>query len=225
VPVDRTRDGWEREPARHGGRAIDWHIPLGSLPRLLRRSAGDFPRHSGYLAADPARIEYWRGRLAALGPGTKLGLSWRGGTVRTGWHRRSIALKQLAPLFASAGAHWVSLQYTDCGREISEFSASTGNVLNHWQEAIDDYDETAALVCALDGVVSVCTSLVHLAGALDRPVWVMAPAVPEWRYGIAGEEIPWYPSVRVLRQREPGEWDDVVAETAARIAQAGRSRK
>jgi ADP-heptose:LPS heptosyltransferase len=77
-----------------------------------------------------------------------------------------------------------------------------------------DYEETAALVSALDLVISVCTAVIHLGGALGRPVWVMAPYSPEWRYGIAGEEMPWYPSVRVFRQAAFGEWDAVVERVA-----------
>ena len=102
-----------------------------------------------------------------------------------------------------------------------DLNARAGTDVQHWPEAIDDYDETAALVCALDLVISVCTSLVHLCGALGRPVWVLAPRSPEWRYGIAGEAMPWYPSVRIVRQREYGRWDPVVEEVARRLGERG----
>jgi hypothetical protein len=78
-------------------------------------------------------------------------------------------------------------------------------------------------VCALDLVVSVCTSLVHLAGALGRPVWVLAPLSPEWRYGISGETMPWYPSVRLFRQRAYAEWAPVVGRAAAELAALRRN--
>ena len=80
-----------------------------------------------------------------------------------------------------------------------------------------DYDETAALVSALDLTVSVCTSVVHLTGALGRPVWVLAPQAPEWRYGTRGEAVPWYPSARVFRQEDYGEWDPVMRRVAAEL--------
>ena len=84
--------------------------------------------------------------------------------------------------------------------------------LPHWQDALDDYDETAALVCALDLVISVCTAVIHLAGALGKPVWVLVPAVAEWRYLDRGEKLPWYPSSRLFRQTESGRWQDVIGQ-------------
>jgi tetratricopeptide (TPR) repeat protein len=205
----------------HGGYqtdAVDWalaldidvQVPIGSLPRHLRASPGAFPRHRGYLRADPARVARWQERLAALGPGRAIGISWRGGTARTRAERRSIRLDQLVPLLHEPGLHFVSLQYgPESGGETERFAAETGLRIHHWPEAIEDYDETAALVTALDGVVSVCTAIVHLAGALGRPAWVATPRVPEWRYGIEGDRMPWYPSVQLVRQRGDA-WEPVV---------------
>jgi tetratricopeptide (TPR) repeat protein len=220
LPVDRTRDGWERQLASLLPEAPqpDFQVPLGSLPAALRRSVKDFPSHRGFLRADPAKVARWAGQLADLGSGLKLGLSWRGGTLRTGLHRRSMELATLTGLFDQPGVHFVSLQYTDCRDEMRRFTSGSRHTLTHWQEAIDDYDETAALVSALDGVVTVCTAVAHLAGALGRPVWVMAPKVPEWRYGMAGESMPWYPSVTMLRQGEVGQWEPVVMAVRDRIA-------
>ena len=81
-----------------------------------------------------------------------------------------------------------------------------------------DTDETAALVCALDVVVSVCTALVHLGGALGRPVWVLAPVSPEWRYGFSGEAMPWYPSVKLFRQADYADWAPVIGRVARELA-------
>jgi hypothetical protein len=107
-------------------------------------------------------------------------------------------------------AHFVDLQYTDCSAELAALRKGTGIQIHSWDTVRTDYEETAALVSALDLVISVCTAVIHLGGALGRPVWVMAPYSPEWRYGIAGQEMPWYPSVRVFRQAAFGEWDAVV---------------
>jgi tetratricopeptide (TPR) repeat protein len=181
----------------------DWQIAMGSLPRLLRSRPEDFPPHPGYLRADPAKVSKWRERLAVLGPGRKIGLSWRGGLMKTGRLRRSLDLPALRNVLRIPGMQFVSLQYGNVEEELAG--------LTHWQEAIDDYDETAALVTALDGVVSVCTALVHLTGALGVRALVMAPFSPEWRYGISGHRMPWYPSVRILRQSRPGDWDAVLA--------------
>jgi hypothetical protein len=131
---------------------------------------------------------------------------------------RSVTLADWRPVFALPGAAFVSLQYhRDAAEEVAAFGRESGMVIHHWQEAIDDYDETAALVCALDAVVSVCTTIIHLAGALGRPVVALVPSAPEWRYGLEGERMPWYPSVRLLRQRVGGEWGEVMAQAAARL--------
>ena len=92
--------------------------------------------------------------------------------------------------------------------------------VHHWQEAIDDYDQTAALVCALDGVLTVCTAIVHLTGALGRPALVMVPFGADWRYGGSGERMIWYPSVRLLRQQKVGQWSEVLDEVSRRIRSA-----
>jgi tetratricopeptide (TPR) repeat protein len=211
-------------PASIAPAPIDAVIEAGSLPGLLRRRAADFPRHQGYLRADPQHVARWRERLAAIGPGLQVGLSWTGGVPRTRRELRSLSLDQLQPLLATPGVRFVSLQYTAGARDdIAAFRARSGIEVAHWPEAIDDYDQTAALVCALDLVVSVCTSLVHLGGALGRPVWVLAPVSPEWRYGFAGESMPWYPSVRLFRQPGYGEWEPVIAAAARELAALRRN--
>ena len=148
------------------------------------------------------------------GPGKKIGLSWRGGVGLTGKKRRSFSLSELQPVLSLPGVHWVNLQYTDVREEIETSPVR----VHHWQEAIDDYDQTAALVCALDGVLTVCTALVHLTGGLGRPALVMVPFGADWRYGATGERMVWYPSVRLLRQRRVGDWTDVLEEVSRRIA-------
>lgn len=196
---------------------IDAEIPGGSLPGYLRREAGDFPRHHGYLRADPARAGHWRQRLAQLGPSAKIGISWHGGTPKSRSPMRSIPLTQWLPILRVSGVRFVSLQYADVHAAIEELRAEHGIDVAHWQEAIDDYDETAALVASLDLVISVCTAVIHLGGALGRPVWVIAPFSPEWRYGFAGEVMPWYPSVRIFRQPAYGQWDPVIVTVADKL--------
>ena len=198
----------------------DYQVPIGSLPLQFRASPELFPEHRGYLVADPAKVAAWSARLEALGPGRKIGLSWRGGVGHTGKARRSLTLEQLRPILETAGAHFVNLQYTDAREELAELAKRHRIKVHHWQEAIDDYDETAALVCALDRVVTVCTSLVHLTGALGRAAIVMVPYGSDWRYGAQGDRMRWYPSVRLVRQRAIGDWSDVlkaVRELIARI--------
>ena len=197
---------------------IDVQIPAGSLPLHLRRKAVDFPRERAYLTADPARVTQWGTRLAGLRPGLKVGLSWRGGTRLTRNLLRSIPLERLLPLLQQEGICFVSLQYGDAREELDRVIRRHGISIQHWQEAIDDYEETAALMCALDLTVSVCTAVVHLGGALGRPVWTMAPLRPEARYGVSGDTMPWYASVRMFRQPGFEDWDSVISKVARELA-------
>lgn len=204
-------------PELIGNQAIDCEAPSGSLPLYLRRSLREFPQHQGYLSADPRRMAAWRERLSALGPGLKVGVSWTGGTHKTRSPLRSIPIAQWLPIFRAAPAHFVSLQYGEHRSALDDLEARHGVRVVHWQEAIDDYEETAALLCALDLAISVCTAVIHLGGALGQPLWVMAPYCPEWRYGFAEEGMPWYPSVRVFRQPSFGEWPSVIASVASEL--------
>jgi hypothetical protein len=203
--------------ARLAGEQIDFQIPAGSLPLVFRSSADQFPRRAGYLRADPGRVEYWRSRLAALGPGPKLGLSWRGGGLHTGVVRRSVAFQALTPLLKLPQVHWISLQHDqEAGGEIAQLEP--GARIEHWPEVLESYDETAALVTALDLSVTICASVVHLCGALGRPVWVMTPWLAEWRYGARGESMAWYPSARLFRQPTYGDWHMTIERVAAELS-------
>ena len=199
-----------REARLAGLAGVSRQIAAGSLGRLLRGGPGDFPSHDGYLRAEPSAVRAWRERLEALGPGLKAGISWRGGTQGTGLGRRSIPAPMLAAL-DQPGVRWVSLQHgaPHAGVPPLPLAAFPG--------ATDDIDQLAALCAALDLVVSVCNTNVHVCGALGREVWVLAPLVPEWRYGRSGERMLWYPAARVLRQTRHGDWAPVLAEAARRL--------
>lgn len=212
-----------REPQWRGAaRQPDLQVNLGSLPGLLKREGASFPRHAGYLRPDPAKVDAWRGRLAQLPAGPRIGLSWRGGTLNTRQLARSLPLTALAPLLRGGQGHFVSLQYGDCNAELQDLKRHHAIELHHWQSAVEDYEETAALIAALDRVISVQTAVVHLAGALGRPVWVMVPARAEWRYMRAGATMPWYPSATLLRQDVPGDWHAVIGRIAAELGQGYR---
>jgi tetratricopeptide (TPR) repeat protein len=187
-------------------------VAAGSLAKYFRRSIAEFPANGAFLKAAPGSVAAWRAKLERLGPGRKIGLSWQGGVGYTGKTRRSLSLEQLLPVLRLPEIQFVNLQYTDVKDEMRQLESRHGVKVHHWQEALDDYDQTAALVCALDGVLTVCTALVHLTGALGRPALVMVPFGADWRYGASGERMAWYPSVRLLRQRRVGEWDDVFKE-------------
>ena len=217
----KSGKGWAGLGARP-----DCQAHLGSLPALFRTQWSDFPRHEGYLKPDPARVAFWRDRLAALGSGPKIGISWRGGVPRTRHALRSIPLHEWLPLLELKGHNFVSLQYGECRDEIAELASRSGIGLPHWQEALDNYSETAALVSALDLVISVCTSVVHLAGALGKRAWVLVPLCPEWRYLSTGDRMPWYPAVQLFRQQTLGDWQPLIAVLRDRMAtQAARPQR
>jgi hypothetical protein len=117
----------------------------------------------------------------------------------------------------SSTGQFISLQYGDYEEDLIQTKEEYGFTLHHWSHAIEDYDETAALVSALDLVISVCTAVAHLGGALGRPVWVLTPAVAEWRYLSRGERLPWYPSVRLFRQTPDSDWSEVIARVALEL--------
>ena len=197
---------------------IDRQVAIGSLPAQFRKQRADFPAHVGYLRADAARVDYWKQRLDTLGQGLKIGIAWSGGAPTTQGASRSMQLADWLPILGQAGCHFVSLQHG----ELAAWARAQRIPLHHWRDAVENYDETAALVTALDLVISVQTALVHLAGALGRPAWVVLRAAAEWRYLEHGDEMPWYPSVHLFRQQSAGDWAPVVARIAQELAQHAR---
>ena len=202
----------------------DCAVSMGSLPRFFRRDISAFPRHAGYLRADPARIERWQAKLAELPGAMKVGVSWRGGVRSSRRTLRSIDIEQWLPVLRVPAVEFVSLQYGDCREELEHLGRTHGIRIHHWQDAIYDYDETAALACALDMVISVQTAAVHLAGALGQTTWALIAAIPEWRYLASGEAMPWYPSVRLIRQRKLDDWAPVLEQVAHELASLARAR-
>jgi hypothetical protein len=191
---------------------------IGDLPGVFRTRGEDFPRRESYLVVDPERVAHYRRRLAALeGNGPRIAIAWRGGTAPTRADLRSIPLPQWRPVL-DRGATFVSVQYT-----ASAADEALAQGVTHWQAAIDDLDEQAALLSACDLVISVCQTTVHLAGALGVPCWCLTPARPAWRYGVRGETLPWYPSVRLFRQERSAEalaqpWAAVMGQVAAALS-------
>lgn len=196
--------------------SIRMQIPIGSLPRLLRRSRADFPQRAGYLAADPQRIAAWNTRLKAK-PGTRaVGVAWRGGTRGTRAELRSLELATLEPLLRMPATVFVNLQRGG-SNEFQACARRSGAAVFDFGDAIEDLEELAALCAALDRVVTVDNSLAHLAGALGRPTHVLLPFSGDWRWVRGERTSPWYPSVTLYRQAVAGEWALPVRELCARF--------
>lgn len=197
--------------------SIDFYLPIAELARFFRKKSEDFQLHQGYLVADPQRITYWKHRLAELGEGMKIGISWRGGTERTRQAVRSLQLTDMAPILLTPNTRFVNLQYGKVKADLETADKALGMEIAHWPEAIADLDEFAALICALDLVISVCNTTVHYAGALNRPVWVLTPKIPEWRYGLTGRSMIWYPSALMFRQAKLSDWPQVIHEVKSAL--------
>jgi tetratricopeptide (TPR) repeat protein len=195
-------------------------VCAGDLPAYFRASDAAFPKHDGYLQADPERVAYWRARLReTLGDKPAIGISWRGGAVGTRTRARSIDSADWAPILAVPDVGFVNLQYGQYQSERARLESEHGVAIHDFPEAIADYDETAALVAALDLVVTVCTAVVHLTGALGKPAWILTPLSPGWRYTADRTSMPWYPSTRIFRQEAFGDWGHPCREVSRGLHQ------
>jgi tetratricopeptide (TPR) repeat protein len=193
---------------------VDRHIPLMSLPRVFGLDSVPAALH-----ADPAAVANWRGRLPQ--GRLRVGLVWSGNPAHGNDRNRSIPLTAFAALLGR-DAVFVSLQ-----RELrtADAAALLGSAVAPWPEAVADFADTAALVEALDLVITVDTSVAHLAASLGRPTWMLIPRFPDWRWGEVRADSPWYPTLRLFRQRDFGRWDEPVAEVGAALDAIIASRR
>jgi tetratricopeptide (TPR) repeat protein len=203
----------------------DAWTPMMSLPLAFRTTLATVPCQVPYLHADPERSARWRDRLEALA-GRKIGLVWAGSArpenpdAHAVDQRRSMALQDFATLSAIPGINLISLQKGEPARQAR--SPPAGMTLHDWTDELDDFADTAALVEALDLVISVDTSVVHLAGALGKPVWVLNRYDQCWRWLRDRTDSPWYPTARLFRQQAPGDWSAVIRDVAEALRRASR---
>ncbi len=200
---------------------FDRRSPLLSMPLAFGTRLETIPAETPYLHNDPARTEVWRARLADQ-PGLKVGLVWAGNprhdqpAAHAVDRRRSLRLAQLARLGEVPGVTFISLQKDAPAREAAD--PPPGMTLLDWTEELHDFADTADLVAALDLVITVDTSVAHLAGGLGRPVWVLSRHDGCWRWLDGRSDSPWYPSARLFRQPTRGDWDTVTAEVRDSLA-------
>jgi Family of unknown function (DUF6165)/Tetratricopeptide repeat len=207
-----------------GAITFDVYSPLLSLPVLLGATEATIPREVPYVHPDPARVEHWRSRIQAL-PGFKVGVCWQGSVTFKGNVFRSMPLSQFASLAQVPGVTLVNLQK---GPGVEQIEANRTNVPVH---VFDDLDRDAAFVDSaailqhLDLVITSDTAIAHLAGALARPVWVVVSMGCDWRWLIGRSDSPWYPTMRLFRQKAFGNWPGVFHEVAEALKEklAGKS--
>jgi tetratricopeptide (TPR) repeat protein len=193
----------------------DAHVSLIALAGALGVTMETIPATVPYLTADPGRRTEVRHALAALSGARRIGVAWSGSRDNTLNRRRSIPLAALSRLFALPGCAWFSLHRSVDEDEISGVPAA--HALRRLP-AREDFDGMAALVAELDLVISVDTSIAHLAGALARPTFVLLASAADWRWHPGRTDSPWYPTARLFRQSRAGDWDTVVRDVAAALA-------
>ncbi|MCW2241333.1 hypothetical protein [Azospirillum canadense] len=201
----------------------DLHCPLLSLPRAFRTGLDSIPAHMPYLTADPADVERWRTRLPADGR-LRVGLVWSGDPrphspkANAVDRRRSLTLDDFAPLGAIDGAaERIAFDSLQKGSAAQAEDPPNGLALIDRMDEIGDFADTAALITGLDLVTTVDTSVAHLAGGLGKPVWVLSRFGGCWRWLTNRDDSPWYPTLRLFHQPEPGSWAPVVASVAREL--------
>jgi tetratricopeptide (TPR) repeat protein len=207
VPLIRSMPGGQAVAPSDPVPAYDAWIDQASLPFVFGTTLDTIPTPAAYLQADPMRVEAWRSRLPA---GRKIGVVFSGNPNHPADRRRSIALDLVGRLPDIAGVNFVNLQHGNAVRGLG---------LPDLTPYLTDYAETAALIESLDLVVTVDTSVAHLAGALGKPVWILLPHAPDWRWLLNREDSPWYRSARLFRQSTSGDWAGVLNQVMAELSQ------
>jgi tetratricopeptide (TPR) repeat protein len=192
---------------------FDYQCPLLSLPLAFKTDLATIPAHVPYLHIDAGHAMRFAG---LLGPRTRprIGLAWSGKSAHPNDHNRSIPLADLAQLL-SCQAQWVSLQKDV--RPADQPTLVASELLDVSSE-LEDFSDTAALLSQLDLIVTVDTSVAHLAGALGKPTWVLLPFAPDWRWLTGRTDSPWYVTMRLFRQPVPGDWASVIRDVKTALS-------
>jgi tetratricopeptide (TPR) repeat protein len=186
---------------------FDYQVHFFSLPRALKTRLETIPADVPYLKPDPARAEMWAERLGRHG--FKIGVAWQGNPDPSIDMARSAPLANFAPLSAIGGVRLISLQKGFGTEQIGSAGFCVETLGDDFDAGPCAFVDSAAVIANLDLVVSIDTSIAHLAGALSRPVWVALKHIPEWRWMLARDDSPWYPTMRLFRQNAAGDWAGV----------------
>jgi len=201
---------------------FDLHIPLGSLPLALGTELGTIPGAVPYLQVGQEPVREWTQRLASLA-GLKVGLNWQGNLESeqlAALEARSFPLATAAPLARIEGISLVSMQKGAGSEQRArvDFGSAIAQLTDPQYMGPEELaSETAAILKGLDLVITADTALAHLAGALGVRVWVVLQAVPDWRWLTGRSDSPWYPTLRLFRQRSPGDWTELFERVAAEL--------
>jgi tetratricopeptide (TPR) repeat protein len=214
--VDRILDPADAYPE------FDFYIHLMSLPRVFGTELASVPNDVPYLKVDPTRRARWAARFRDVAD-LKVGLVWAGDPGHLRDRYRSVALSALRPLADVAGVQFYSLQKGPAAMQLGDNAAGM-RIVDLGPELLD-FADTAAVLDQLDLLIGVDTSVAHLAGALGKPAWVLIPSPADWRWMNKREDSPWYPTMRLFRQRVQGDWSDVYERVKDALETQARSHR
>jgi hypothetical protein len=219
IPVDVLAYPLERAKLA----SIDCQVAAGSVPGLLRYRTDRIPPPNGFLRVEVESCDTWKHQLAQLGKGLKVGISWRGGKDAAEQQRRSTTLDQWLPLLSSSGCQFVNLQHGESRVDLIDIETRAGIHISHFPDIdpIVDLDKFASLISALDLVVTIDNSTMHLAAALGVPTWGLLafPSASYWRWFGEGTQSVWYDSLTLIRKASTTPWDQLISELAGRLQQ------
>ena len=221
VPVISSPVVSFQDPAKDDDLQIAAHLPSGSLPHIFRASRQAFDATTApYLVCDPVGRERFRAQYEDGRP--LIGLAWRTRNAKSG-SKRSIDLATLAPLLENSRLKWISLQYGEHAALESEAQAACAPVLiDRTVDQLENIDRFASQVAAMDLVIAIDNSAAHLAAALGVPTWLLLPFAPDWRWMLETDSSPWYPTMRIFRQSQRGDWAAVVREVGLALQRDAR---
>jgi hypothetical protein len=202
------------------GPRCHYMCPLLSLPRIFKTRLDIIPGGVPYIHAVPERVEKWKPRIPRDGKLT-VGLVWAGGRDYKADRVRTVGFERFAPLLGHPDVRYVSL-HTELREEDAARMAAHPEIV-HFGSEIVDFADTAAIVSQLDLVISVDTAVAHLAGAMAKPLWLLLPFTPDWRWLLGRDDSPWYPTVRLFRQERNGDWPGVIARVRVALDAKVRS--
>jgi FkbM family methyltransferase len=194
--------------------AFDFYIHLMSLPHVFGTDLSSIPADIPYLYAEPARVKRWEKRVAADGS-LKVGLVWGGDPAHTRDQYRSMSLRTLAPIWDLEGLRFYSLQKGSAAAELE--TLPKGMAITDLGAHLENFSDSAAVISQLDLMVCVDTAPAHLAGALGKPVWLMLPRPADFRWLEERDDSPWYPTMRLFRQKQFGTWDELIDRVKAAL--------
>jgi len=190
--------------------AFDYHCPLMSLPLAFKTEIDSIPAETPYLCVDSSKKTQWSQYTNLENAKPAIGIAWAGNPIHKNDHNRSIRFELMQKILSDE-FNWLCLQKNIASTEREMLEAVK---VRDYSTELGNFADTAALISQLDLIISVDTSVAHLAGSLGKPTWVLLPHVPDFRWMWDRDDSPWYPTMRLFRQTVPGDWDSVLSEVS-----------